>query len=149
MKNTAPITSGKNGCAAWMLGSCLYMFLAADIIADAGFLAIPFQAIMGVIFSIVPMGVAYLAGFLFRFPALSRIWYSSALLPMAIIATAIIVLLLGESFGMTITARSPELGTSYQKLHPLAGLGSWFAAIFATLHFPTTKTSDLTHERNT
>ena len=112
------------------------MFFAIPIIGDGGFMAIPFQAIIAAVFSIAFVVFAALLGLLLRIPPLARLWYSSAIPPVVVLACALIVIFFGESHGLTITVTSPENGMTYKFLHPAAGYGSVFAAVFATLHFP-------------
>ena len=138
----------KHGCAAWFLGSFLYMFLALEVIADAGAIAVPFQAIMGAVFSLCLVGVAYLVGLLLRIPAFARLWYSSALPSVAVIVVALGVLFFGQSIGFVTTVISPETNTPFRTLHPAAGFGSVFAAVFAALHFSTGVRAPSTDERN-
>jgi hypothetical protein len=65
------------------------MFLALEVIADAGVIAVPFQAIMGAVFSICLVGVVYLVGLLLRIQAFARVWYSSVHPAAAIIVLAL------------------------------------------------------------
>ena len=111
------------------------MFLAIPFFADDGFMAVPFQAIIAAVISIVVVGFAALLGLLLRIPALARVWYSSAIPPVVVLACAAILILFGESLGLTITLTSPENGMTSKYLHPVASYGSLFAAVFATLHF--------------
>ena len=112
------------------------MFYAIPIIGDGGFMAIPFQAIIAAVISILFVGFAVLLGLLLRIPLLARLWYSSPIPPVVLLACAFIVIFFGESHGLTIKVISPDNGMTYTFLHPAAGYGSVFAAVFATSHFP-------------
>jgi hypothetical protein len=120
---------------AWFVGSFTYMLLAGEVIADAGVIAVPFQAVMGAIFSLVLVGVAYLLGQLLRIQFLAKLWYSSPLVSIALIAVALVVLFFGRSLGLTAPTRFQQGDLTLQTLHPLAAYGSMFVVIFATLHF--------------
>jgi hypothetical protein len=134
--------------AAWLVGGCIYMLLAMEVVAEAGVIAVPFQFIMGAVFSIVFVGVAALLGLLLRISALARFWYLSALPSVAVLAGAVLLLFLGRSLGFTTTLTSTDTGSTYQTLHPVAAYGSMLAAVFATLHFSTGH-APFTSERNT
>src|SRR5215472_16869893 len=128
-------TPKRHVLAAWLVGGAAYMILAIPVIGDAGFMAIPFQVIIGAVFSFVFIGFAALLGFLLRIPPLARLWYSSPIPPVVVLACAVFVILFGESCGLTIKVTSPENGMTYTFIHPAAGYGSMLAAVFATLHF--------------
>ena len=121
--------------AAWFVGGIIYMFFAMEVVADAGFIAIPFQLIMGAVFSIIFVGAAALVGFLLRIPPLARFWYSSSSPSVVVLACAVFIIFFGRSLGLTTTFTDPETSRTYQTLHPAAAFGSILAAIFATLHF--------------
>lgn len=123
--------------AAWFVGGCIYMLLALEVIAEAGAIAVPFQFIMGAIFSIACVGVSSLLGLLLRVPTLTRFWYSSAFPSVAVLGCAAVLLFCGRSLGFTTTLTSTDTGSAYQSLHPAVAYGSMLAAVFATLHFPT------------
>lgn len=127
--------------AAWVVGSVIYMILAMEVIADAGVFAFPFQVVMGAVFSIVFVGFAMPLGFLVSRPPLERLWYSSVIVPVLLLACATFVILFGQSIGLTTTLTSSETGSTYKTLHPAAAYGSMLAAVFATLHFPSRRAS--------
>lgn len=104
--------------AAWLLGGFLYMVLATEVIADAGFLAIPFQAVMGAAFSIFLVGISFLVGLLFRVPTIGRGWDSNPWIAKAFIAFGVAVVFFGRG------------------LPALAYYGSLLAAVFGMLHKP-------------
>ena len=130
----APNTS-KHGCAAWFLGCILYLFLALGIIGDEGILGLLFQSIIGAVFSIILVGVAYLVGLLLRFPAFSRLWYANVLPSLTVILLALGVLFYGRNLGFVTTYISHDSDLPIQDLHPAAAIASVFAAVFGTLHF--------------
>jgi len=121
--------------AAWLVGAFIYMFFAMEVVADAGFMAIPFQFIMGAVFSIVFVGVAALMGFVLRVPALARIWYSSAFPSFALLGLAIVLIFFGRELGLTTTISIRDSPATYTTLHPAVAYGSMLATVFATLHF--------------
>jgi hypothetical protein len=122
--------------AAWLVGGFIYMYFAIEVVADAGFMAVPFQFIMGAVFSIVFVGFAALLGFSLRIPPLGRVWYSSNIPSVVVLACAALVILYGQNIGITATLTSPKSGLTYTSLDPAAAYGSMLAAVFATLHFP-------------
>ena len=134
--------------AAWLVCGVIYMWGAMEVVAEAGFIAIPFQFIMGAVFSLFIVGIATLVGFLLRLPVVSRAWYSTVIPSATVLAAALIIILFGQSFGITITLTSTETNDTYQTLHPTAAYGSMFAAVFATLHFPISHGAPLHHERS-
>ena len=126
--------------AAWLVGGFIYMVLAIKIIADAGFMAIPFQFIIGAVFSIVFVGFAALLGLLLRIPSLGRAWYTSTIPSAVVLVCAAFIILFGESIGITGTDISKS-GMPYKTLDPTAAWSSMLAAVFATLHFPRKRVS--------
>jgi hypothetical protein len=121
--------------AAWIVGGCIYMLFAMEVIGDAGFIAFPFQLIMGAVFSLVVVGVAALVGFLLNIPTLGRVWYSSSIPSIALQVSAGFLILFGRELGVSTTISNPDSITTYKTLHPAVAYGSMFAAVFATLHF--------------
>src|SRR3954454_7256615 len=121
--------------AAWLVGGFIYMFFAMEVVADAGFMAIPFQFVMGAVFSIVFVGFAALVGFLLRVPALARVWYSSSIPSFAVLAFAAFLILFGRELGLSTTISIPDSTATYKTLHPAVACGSMLAAVFAILHF--------------
>ena len=111
------------------------MFFAMEVVADAGFMAIPFQFIIGAVFSIAFVGIAKLVGFLLRIPALARVWYSSSIPSFAVLAVAAVLILFGRELGLSTTISLPDSTVTYKTLHPAVAYGSMLAAVFATLHF--------------
>lgn len=111
------------------------MILALEVVADAGVMAIPFQFIMGAVFSIIFVGAAALIGLLLCIPPLGRFWYSSSIPSIVVLACAALVIFFGRNLGFTTTLKHTETGSTYQTLHPAAAYGSMLAAVFATLHF--------------
>lgn len=125
----------RHGCAAWFLGCLLYMFLALDVIGDEGMLGFLFQGVIGAVFSIFLIGVAYLLGLLFRIPSFGRVWYFNALPSVTVIVLSLGVLFYGDKLGFDTTAVSSESKAPFRTIHPAAALGSVFAAVFGVLHF--------------
>jgi hypothetical protein len=121
--------------AAWFVGGVIYMFFAMEVVADAGFMAVPFQFIMGAVFSIVFVGFAALVGLLLQVPVLERVWYSSSFSSWAILMLSAVLILFGRALGLTTTISLPDSATTYKTLHPAVAYGSMLAAVFATLHF--------------
>ena len=68
-----PSSRKRHILAAWLVGCVAYVVLAADIIADAGMITMPFQLVFSAIFSIAVVGVACLLGLLFRIRSVSKI----------------------------------------------------------------------------
>jgi len=128
-------TPRRHVLAAWLVGGAIYMIFAMEVVADAGFMAFPFQAIMGAVFSIVFVGVAALVGLILRIPPLARFWYSSSTPSIVVLACAAFVIFFGQSLGLTTTLTLTESSSTYKTLHPAAAYGSMLAAVFATLHF--------------
>jgi hypothetical protein len=121
--------------AAWFVGGMFYMFLAAEAVADAGGVAIPFQVIIGAFFSIGVVGVAYVLGFVLAIPPLGRMWYDNRVIALLLIIAAFAVLFFDRTIGMAETIQLSD-GAPYRTLHPIAGYGGMLAAVFGTLHFP-------------
>jgi hypothetical protein len=140
----ATTTPKRHVLAAWIVGGVIYMIFAMEVVADAGFMAFPFQAIMGAVFSIVFVGVAALIGFMLDIPPLARFWYSSSSPSIIVLVFAVFVILFGQSLGLATTISLAESNSTYKTLHPAAAYGSMLAAVFATLHFPRRKAS---HDR--
>jgi len=124
------------------------MFLAFEVIADAGVIALPFQAVMGAVFSTLVVGVAYLVGLLLRIPAFGRLWYASALPAVSVFVLALGFLFFGRNLGFVTTVVSPETNTRFETLHPTVAFGSVFAAVFGALHFTTGVRGPSANDRN-
>jgi hypothetical protein len=139
--NAAKNNPKRHVLGAWLVGGFIYMFLAMDVVADAGFIAIPFQLIMGAVFSIAFVGAAYLFGLLLLIPVLLRFWYSTAIPPLVLLALSAMMLLFGRSFGITHIVVLSDNHMTYQALHPIAAFGALLASVFAVLHFPPPKPS--------
>src|SRR5262249_29493111 len=120
---------------AWLVGGFIYMLFAMEVVADAGFMAIPFQFIMGAMFSLAFVCFAALVGFLLHVPALARLWYSSFIPSFAVLASSAILILFGRELGLSTTISIPDSTDTYKTLHPAVAYGSMLAAVFATLHF--------------
>lgn len=121
--------------AAWLVGACIYMILAMEVVADAGFLAIPFQFIIGAIFSVVFVGAAMMLGFILRVSTLARFWYSSSVPSVVVLGVALFLIFFGRALGFTTFISIPDSAAAYTTLHPAVAYGSMLAAVFATLHF--------------
>jgi hypothetical protein len=121
--------------ASSLVGGVIYMWLAMEVVADAGFIAIPFQLIMGAVFSIVFVGVALFLGFLLEISPVARFWYSLPIASIVMLVSAAFLLAYGRDLGLAITIANPDSHVTYKVLHPAAAYGSMFAAVFATLHF--------------
>jgi len=115
------------------------MILAIRVMADAGTVGVPFQFILCVGISGIFVGAARIAGRVLQNERLRQIWYSSTWVSISIIGISFVIVFFGRAIGITTTVTSPEFGASYQDLHPFAGFGSMFAAVFATLHWSSNK----------
>jgi hypothetical protein len=126
-----------NVFAAWVAGGFVYMYLALDVLAivEAGVIDLPSQFILGAIVSFFFVGVAAFAGLILRVPVLSRLWYATLVPAAVLIISAVVLLLRGEGWDLTLTYE--ESDATYRTLHPAVAYGCLFAVVFATLHFPT------------
>ncbi|MBK1883446.1 hypothetical protein JIN85_13550 [Luteolibacter pohnpeiensis] len=129
------LSAPKHGCAAWFLGCILYLFLALNVIGDEGIIGLLSQSIIGALFSIILVGVAWIVGLILRIPSVARLWYSNALPSISVILLALGVLYYGRDLGFITTYISTDANLPLQDLHPAAAFGSVFAAVFGTLHF--------------
>lgn len=112
------------------------MILALEVVADAGVIAIPFQAIMGAVFSLIVVGLAFVIGYALLVRVLNRIWYSSSIIALSIVLISFAILIFGRDLGFTATLQLSEGRSPYKALHPAAAYGGMLAAIFGALHFP-------------
>ena len=121
---------------AWIVGGLYYMILAMEVVADAGVIAFPFQAVMGAFFSIVVVGLAFLVGQVLRIRSLNRVWYGSSMIALAVVLISFGIALFGREVGLTAMLQLSEDQSPYQTLHPAAAYGGMVAAVFGMLHFP-------------
>lgn len=112
------------------------MVFALEVIADTGIIALPFQAIMGAVFSIVFVGLAALLGLGLRISVAARFWYSSVWPAVALLTGVLLIVFFGRSLGLTTTLKLPDRDEAFETLHPLAAYGSMLVAVFSLLHFP-------------
>lgn len=129
-------TPKHNILAAWLVGLFGYMFLALDVIGEDSFLAIPFQLVMGAVFSIVFEGIVAVIGQFLRIPAIGRFWYASPVPSLVTLGLAACLIVFGMRLGLVTVTSDPEALSTHTRLHPLAICGAILIAMFAALHFP-------------
>jgi hypothetical protein len=119
----------------FVLGWLIYMVAMVLTVYD-GALSLIFQPIMAALFSGVFVAAAFVVGLPLRLPKIRDVWSRFSWWALLISAAAICVLIFHEKLGLEVDGVDPETKEQMKMMSPLAGLLSYFFAIFPVVNLP-------------
>ncbi len=122
------------------LGWLIYM-VAMVLTAYDGVLSLIFQPIMAALFSGLFVGAAFVAGLPLRAPKIRKAWSGVGWWALLISLAAIGVLIFHKNLGLEVEGINPETHEKVKMISPLAGVLTYFFAIFPIVNFPPKKAS--------